>query len=89
MYIRFRLLKCLPTLTKKQLWVISKKMRLQHDREVKFQMQSRQSICIVVICHDVEVHENIRGEYIQQHIHFTSTCFIDISFTIFTIYAYC
>ena len=71
------------------IWVISKKMRLQHDREVKFQMQSRQSIFIVVICHDVEVHENIRGEYIQQHIHFTSTCFIDISFTIFTIYAYC
>jgi len=50
-----------------------KKMRLKHDRKVKFQIQLRHSIFIVVICHDVEVHEKTRGEYIRQHIHFISS----------------
>ena len=44
-----------------------KKMRLKHDRKVKFQIQLRHSIFIVIICHDVEVHEKMRGEYIRQH----------------------
>ena len=40
-----------------------KQMRLKHDRRDDFQ-----SIFIVVICYDVEVHENTRGEYIRQHV---------------------
>jgi len=50
-----------------------KTMRLQHDRRASFHIPLRQSIFIVVICYDVEVHENTRGEYIPQHITFIST----------------
>jgi len=40
-------------------------MRLKHDRSAKFPIQLRQSILSVVICHDVEVRENTRDEYIH------------------------
>ena len=37
------------------------KMRLKQDRRVKFQLQLRHSFFIVIICHDVEVHEKNKG----------------------------
>jgi len=43
-------------------------MRLIHDRRANFPIQFRQSILIVVICYDVEVHENTKAEYIRQHV---------------------
>ena len=39
-------------------------------------------IFIVVICNDVEVHEDTRGEYIRQRITFISSCFIGKSFAV-------
>ena len=36
-------------------------MRLKQDRRVKFQLQLRHSNFIVLICHDVEVHEKNKG----------------------------
>ena len=57
-------------------------MRLKHDRSAKFPIQLWQSIFIVVICNDVEVHEDTRGEYIPQRITFISTCFIGKSFAV-------
>ena len=67
-----------------------KKMRLKHDRKAKFQIQIRQSIFIVLInfffivliYHDVEDREKTRGEYIQQHIHFISSCLIGKLFAV-------
>jgi len=51
-------------------------MRLKHDRRVNIPIQLRHSIFIVLICYNVEVHEKTRGKYIQQHIHFISSCLI-------------
>jgi len=50
-----------------------KQMRIKHDRRVNFQIQLRNSIFIVILCHDVEVHETTRGEYIT----FISSCLIE------------
>ena len=55
---------------------------LKHDRRAKFQIQLRQSIFIVAICHDVEVHEKTRGEYIRQHINVISSCLIGKLFAV-------
>ena len=59
-----------------------KTMRLQHDRRASFHIPLRRSIFIVVICNDVEVHEDTRGEYIRQRITFISSCFIGKSFAV-------
>jgi len=42
--------------------MISKEVRLKHDKRINFQIQLRQSILIVLICYDVDVHEKTRGE---------------------------
>ena len=51
-------------------------MRLKSNRKVNFQIQFRQSIFIVLICYNVEIHENTRGEYIRQHRNIIASCFI-------------
>ena len=55
---------------------------LKHDRRAKFQIQLRQSIFKVILCHGVEVHEQTRGEYIRQCTTFISSCLIGKLFAV-------
>jgi len=52
-------------------------MRLKHDRRVNIQIQLRQSIFVVVICYDVEVHEKKKGR-----VHTATTCLIGNLFAV-------